>query len=119
MLRNAFSSVPVDRVRAARLRSTDIVVLLRVIVPGAWRALVAVAALEFVLVWNDFVVAFLFGGPGFSPVGMVLFGQSRQFVTNAGVLAAGAVVASLLPLLVVLGAQRSIITGLVSGAGRR
>jgi alpha-glucoside transport system permease protein len=119
VLRNAFSSVPVDRVRAARLRSTDIVVLLRVIVPGAWRALVAVAALEFVLVWNDFVVAFLFGGPGFSPVGMVLFGQSRQFVTNAGVLAAGAVVASLLPLLVVLGAQRSIITGLVSGAGRR
>jgi len=119
VLRNAFSDVSADRVRAARLRSNEIGVLVRTIVPATWRALVAVGVLEFVLVWNDVVVAFLFGGPGFSPVGLALFGQSRQFVTNAGTLAAGAVVISVLPLLVVLGAQRSIVTGLVLGAGRK
>jgi alpha-glucoside transport system permease protein len=119
VLRNAFSGVSPDRVRTVRLRSNKIGVLLRVIVPASWRALVAVGALEFVLVWNDLVVAFLFGGPGFSPVGLTLFGQSREFVTGAGVLAAGSVVSALLPLLVVLTAQRSIIAGLVPGSGRR
>lgn len=119
VLRNAFGGVPADRVRRARLRLSEIGVLVRVVAPAGWRALVAVGAIEFVLVWNDVVVALLFGGPGFSPVGLVLFGQSRQFVTNANVLAASAVVISAIPLLVVLGLQRSIVTGLVGGAQRR
>ncbi|HET8680978.1 MAG TPA: ABC transporter permease subunit, partial [Micromonosporaceae bacterium] len=119
VLRNAFGAVPADRVRRARLRLSEFGVLVRVVAPAARRALVAVAAIEFVLVWNDVVVALLFGGPGFSSVGLGLFGQSRQFVTNANVVAAGAVVISVIPLLVVLGLQRSIVTGLVPGAERR
>lgn len=120
VLRNAFAAVPADRVRHARLRhSNEFNVLARVVVPAAWPALVGVAALEFVLVWNDLVVGFLFGGPGFTPVGMVLLGQSRQFITNVGVLSAGSVVASILPLLVVLLARRAIVSGLVSGVIRQ
>ena len=120
VLRNAFVGVPADRMRRARLGGErELAVLARVAIPAVRPALIAVAALEFMLVWNDLVVGFLFGGPGFTPVGMALFGQSRQFVTDAGVLAAACVVASVVPVLVVLLARRSIVDGLVSGVVRR
>jgi alpha-glucoside transport system permease protein len=120
VLRNAFAAVPADRIRRARLRNlNEINVLVRAVVPAAWPALIGIATLEFILVWNDLVVGFLFGGPGFTPVGMVLLGQSRQFVTNVGVLSAGSVAASVLPLLLVLLARRAIVSGLVSGVIRQ
>lgn len=119
VLRNAFAASPADRIRRARMRHpSEVNVLMRAVVPAAWPALIGVAALEFILVWNDLVVGFLFGGPGFTPVGMVLLGQTRQFVPNVGVLSAGAVVASVLPLMVVLLARRTIVSGLVSGVIR-
>jgi len=120
VLRNAFAAVPPDRIRQARLGGgNELSVLGRVVLPAARPALVAVAALEFIFVWNDLVVGLLFGGPGITPVGMVLFGQSRQFVTSAGTLAAACVVASIPPVAVVLSARRSIIAGLISGSVRR
>lgn len=120
VLRNSFAAVPADQLRQARLRtSSELKVLGRVVLPAARPAIIAVAAIEFILVWNDMVVGLLFGGPGFNPVGMVLFGQGRQFVTSASVVAAGSVIVSVLPLLVVLAARRWIVTGLVSGVVQR
>jgi alpha-glucoside transport system permease protein len=119
VLRNAFGAVAADRVARARLDgSTELGVLARVVVPAAWPALAAVAALEFILVWNDLVVGLLFGGSEFTPVAMALFGQSRQFTTSAGVLAAGALVASVPPVLVALLARKAIVAGLISGVSR-
>src|SRR5262245_18452622 len=87
VLRNAFAAAPAARLRLARLHMRgETEVLRRVVAPAAWPAIVAVAALDYSLVWNDLVVGFLFGGPGFTPVGMTLFGQSRQFVTGAAML---------------------------------
>lgn len=120
VLRNAFAAVPADRLRLARLQmGGEAEVFLRVVVPAAWPAIVAVAALDFVLVWNDLAVGFLFGGPGFTPVGLTLLGQSRQFATTAGLLAAGSVIATLPPLLVVLLARRHLAAGLVTGVASR
>lgn len=120
VLRNAFAAVPPDRLRLARLQMRgESEVFLRVVVPAAWPAIVAVAALNFVLVWNDLAVGFLFGGPGLTPVGVTLLGQSRQFATAAGLLAAGSVIAALPPLLVVLLARRHLAAGLVTGVANR
>jgi alpha-glucoside transport system permease protein len=118
-LRDSFAAVPADHLRRVRPRAHhELEVLRTVVVPAAWPAIIAVATLEFILVWNDLVVALLFGGPGFNPVGMVLFGQSRQFVTSASVVAAGSVVVSVLPLLVIVASRRWIVAGLVSGVVR-
>jgi alpha-glucoside transport system permease protein len=120
VLRIAFAAVPADHIRRARLRGdNELRVLTRVVAPAARPALITVATLGFMLVWNDLVVGLLFGGPGFTPVGMVVFGQTRQFVTNAGTLAAASVMASVLPALVILLAQRPIVSGLISGVVRR
>jgi len=117
VLRNGLGDVPGARVRAARIAGRrEWGVLLRT-VPAAVPAIIAVAVLEFVQVWNDFVVGLLFGGAG-TPLGLLLFGQTRQFVSNSGTLAAFALLASVPPLLLIVLARRQVITGLVSGAVR-
>lgn len=79
-------------------------------------AVVAVFVLVFVQVWNDFVVGLLFGGPNAVPLGLRLYGETRQFVANAGVLAAGSIVGSVVPLLIVVLNHRRVVAGLVGAA---
>lgn len=88
----------------------------------AWQharsTLTAVAVLEFVLVWNDFAVGFLISGPEASPLTLVLRGEARQFATSAGPVAAGAVIASIVPVFVLLVTWRRVVAGLSGGASR-
>jgi len=120
LLRNAFGAVSPDQVAFERLNSrSEFMVMVRRVVPAARPALIAVAALEFILVWNDLVVGFLFGGSDFTPIAMALFGQSRQFTTGAGMLAAGSVVASILPVAVAILARKAIVAGLITGVVKR
>jgi len=117
VLRNALADVPGARIRAVRTPGRREWGVLWRTVPAAVPAIIAVAVLEFVQVWNDFVVGLLFGGSG-TPLGLMLFGQTRQFVSNSGTLAAFALLMSVPPLLVIVLARRQVIAGLVSGAGR-
>jgi len=120
VLRNAFAAVPADRIHGIRLQSRSDFEALRRIVRTWLRApLVAIVALQFVQVWNDLVVGLLFSGPELAPVGMELLGQARQFDTNAGVLAAGAVAMSAVPVAIVMANHRRIIAGLAAGVARR
>jgi alpha-glucoside transport system permease protein len=117
VLRNALTDVPGARLRAARTAGGREWSVLWRVVPAAGPAIVAVAILEFVQVWNDFVVGLLFGGSGTS-LGLLLYGQTRQFVSNSGTLAAFCILASLPPLIAILLGRRQVIRGLVSGAVR-
>jgi alpha-glucoside transport system permease protein len=117
VLRNALADVPAGRIRHARLAGRREWGVLWRILPAAGPAIVAVAALEFIQVWNDFVVGLLFGGDA-TPVGLLLFGQTRQFASNSGGLAAFAVLVSIPPLVLIAVASRRVIAGLVSGAVR-
>jgi alpha-glucoside transport system permease protein len=86
---------------------------------GRYRpALVAVTVLEFVLVWNDFIVSFLIGGPDDSPLARLLWGEARQFATSAGTVAAAAVVSALIPVAILLATWRTVVTGLTGGVVR-
>jgi alpha-glucoside transport system permease protein len=117
VLRNALTDVPGARVREARIAGRREWSVLWRVVPAAVPAIIAVGVLEFVQVWNDFVVGLLFGGTG-TPLGLLLFGETRQFVSNSGTLAAFAILASLPPLVLIVLARRRVIAGLVSGAVR-
>lgn len=115
LLRNAFASVPGEVVRRRRLERVRGSVLLAVVVER-WPTLVTVAVLEFVLVWNDLVVGLFLGGPVAGQVTLVLLEQARQFTTSSGVLAAGAVVITAVPLALVLATGRWLVRGLFGGA---
>jgi alpha-glucoside transport system permease protein len=118
VLRNGLADVPAEDIREARLTGRREWWVLWRIAPAAKPAIIAVAVLEFVQVWNDFVVGLLFGGSSATPLGLLLFGQTRQFVTNNGTLAAMAVLASIPPLLLIVFARGHVVRGLVSGAVR-
>jgi alpha-glucoside transport system permease protein len=78
----------------------------------------AVAALEFIQVWNDLVVALLVGGSGDPAVTLVLASQAREFTTSSGLLAATAVTIMIVPLGLVLAAGRWVVQGLAAGVAR-
>lgn len=86
---------------------------------GPYRTtLVAVVVLEFVLVWNDFIVGFLISGPGTTPLTLLLWGEARQFGTSAGTVAASAVVSALIPVALLLVTWRKVVVGLTGGIAR-
>ncbi|MBQ1026570.1 ABC transporter permease subunit [Micromonospora sp. C95] len=118
VLRNAFADLPADQVRGARIGGRHWWGTLRRLARHNRTALVAVAVLEFVQVWNDLVVGLLFSGPDAAPLGLFLAGQTRGFVAGSGTLAAGCVLASILPVLVFVLARRQVVAGLVAGGVR-
>jgi alpha-glucoside transport system permease protein len=117
LLRNAFAQVPRELVRARRLEPEPGSVLFAV-AARCWPAVLTVAVLEFVLVWNDFIVGLLLGGPENGQVMLVLYEQSREFTTSTGVLAAGAVVSTAVPLALVLVTGKWLVRGLTAGVSR-
>lgn len=118
VLRNALGDLPTQTVRTSRLVGGSAWRTLVELVDRVWDALVAVFVLEFVQVYNDLAVGVLFGGPDVEPLGIQIYGQTDQFTFNRGPLAAGAVVASIVPLALVVRTRRRIVDGLVSGAIR-
>ncbi|RLP91234.1 MULTISPECIES: ABC transporter permease subunit [unclassified Micromonospora] len=118
VLRNAFADLPAEQVRGARLGGRRWWGTLRRLARHNLPAVVAVSVLEFVQVWNDLVVGLLFSGPEAAPLGHFLAGQTRGFVSNSGLLAASSVLASVLPVVLVVLARRQLVAGLVSGGVR-
>ncbi|HWE88122.1 MAG TPA: ABC transporter permease subunit [Pseudonocardiaceae bacterium] len=118
LLRWKFTSVPANLVAGATPGEGGA----RAELDRVWRqarpAVVAVAVLEFVQVWNDFAIGFLVSGTGTNPLTLLLWGQARQFATSAGPVAASAAVSSLVPVVVLLANWRTVVRGLTGGALR-
>ncbi|HEX5496896.1 MAG TPA: ABC transporter permease subunit [Mycobacteriales bacterium] len=100
----------VDRDRVPRLD--------RDILGAVWTSALAVAVLEFVLVWNDLVVSLTLSGPQSGSLMLALFGQVRNFATTSGTLAAASVMSMLVPLVLVLVTGRWVVRGLAAGVLR-
>lgn len=100
----------------ALLGQTSPLTALRRLWDRAGAALVAVAVLEFVQVWNDFIISLFVSGPGASPLTIVLWGEARQFATSAGTIAASAALSALVPVVVLLLVwRRWMVPGLTGG----
>lgn len=116
LLRAAFASVPGSLVSEALLGQTRQTSLINRVRKTYQPVLVAVAVLEFVLVWNDFIVGFLISGPGATPLTLLLWGEGRQFGTSSGLVAAGALLSALLPAALLLVTWRTVVRGLTIGS---
>jgi ABC-type glycerol-3-phosphate transport system permease component len=117
LLRGAFASVPLSLVRARQLDPVRGSALLTVIA-RCWPAVLTVAVLEFVLVWNDLLIGLLFGGTEAGQATLVLFEQTREFATSTGSLAAGAVLITVVPLALVLATGKWLVRGLTEEVRR-
>ncbi|APU13705.1 MULTISPECIES: ABC transporter permease subunit [Actinoalloteichus] len=117
LMRGAFltTSSPLDQTLTGEIdRQAEGLGLIR----RHWDAVVAVAVLEFVLVWNDLVMGLLLGGTPASPLTLLLWGELRWFHTSAGPIAAAAVFSLIVPLIVLGLGWRTAVRGL-TGVRRR
>jgi alpha-glucoside transport system permease protein len=115
LLRAAFAAVPPSLIAEALHGQASQGWAIARVSRACWPALVAVAVLEFVLVWNDFIVGFLISGAGSTPLSLVLWGEARQFATSAGPVAAAAVVSSVVPVVLLLTTWHTVVRGLTVG----
>lgn len=118
-LRAAMATAPADRAFDATSGLVSRAETVRRVRRRAGHALVAVAVLEFILVWNDFIITFLVSGPGANPLTQVLWGEARQFSVASGTVAASAVVSAVLPVVILLLTwKRFVVPGLTGGVLR-
>jgi alpha-glucoside transport system permease protein len=119
LLRNYIGSLPSSIIESARIDGADhFTIFWRLIVPLSVPALAAFAIFQFMWVWNDLLVAYVFlGGAGQNRVLTValrnLVGATRE---NWQLLTAAAFISMALPLVVFFSLQKYFVRGLTAGS---
>jgi multiple sugar transport system permease protein len=120
LLAGFIRDIPVELELAAALDGAARPQILRwIVLPLAAPGAASVALLTFLLSWNEFLYAYTFSATEASrtvPVALALF--PGVFEVPWGDIAAASILASLPPVIIVLGLQRYLVRGLLAGALR-
>jgi alpha-glucoside transport system permease protein len=119
LLRNYIGSLPSSIVESARIDGADhFTIFWRLIVPLSVPALAAFAIFQFLWVWNDLLVAYVFlgGTPDTRVVTIALADLVGARGENWHLLTAAAFLTMLLPLFVFFSLQRYFVRGLTAGS---
>jgi alpha-glucoside transport system permease protein len=117
LLRNSFVGIPRDLLEAARLDGgRELRIFWRLVLPISLPAVAALATFQFLWVWNDLLVALVFADESSAPITVALRSQLRQFGSNVDVLASGALLSMIVPLVVFFTFQRAFVEGVLAGS---
>ncbi|AZS83034.1 carbohydrate ABC transporter permease [Streptomyces griseoviridis] len=117
LLRNYFAEIPQEMLEAARMDGgTEWRIFRQLVLPVARPALASLAVFQFLWVWNDMLVALLFADSSAQPLTVALQSQTRQFGSNIDVLAPGAFLSLIVPLVVFFAFQRHFVQGVMAGS---
>jgi alpha-glucoside transport system permease protein len=117
LLRNFFAGIPRELLEAARIDGAgEIRIFFRVVLPIGLPAIASLSIFQFLWVWNDLLVALVFAGADATPLTVAIREQTRQFGANIDVIAPGAFLSLVVPLLVFFAFQRYFVQGLLAGA---
>ncbi|MGW4030343.1 carbohydrate ABC transporter permease [Streptomyces sp. NPDC004838] len=117
LLRNFFAEIPRELLEAARLDGAgELRLFARVVMPLGGPAIASLGIFQFLWVWNDMLVALIFADSESAPITVALQRQVRQFGNNIDVLAPGAFVSMIIPLVVFFAFQRQFVSGVMAGA---
>ncbi|MFJ4851375.1 carbohydrate ABC transporter permease [Streptomyces sp. NPDC088733] len=117
LLRNFFAEIPRELLEAARLDGAgELRLFARVIMPLGGPAIASLGIFQFLWVWNDMLVALIFSNADSQPITVALQQQVRQFGNNIDILAPGAFVSMVVPLVVFFAFQRQFVSGVMAGA---
>ncbi len=117
LLRNFFAEIPRELLEAARLDgANEIRLFTRVVLPLGGPAIASLGIFQFLWVWNDLLVALIFADSGSPPITVALQQEVRQFGNNIDVLAPGAFLSMVVPLVVFFAFQRQFVSGVMAGA---
>ncbi|HET7683527.1 MAG TPA: carbohydrate ABC transporter permease [Marmoricola sp.] len=119
LLHNFMKEVPAELVEAARVDGAGHVrIFTRIMLPLMAPAIAAFGIFQFLWVWNDLLVALVFAGGNLdvSPLTVRLAELSGTRGQDWHLLAAGAFVSLIVPLVVFLAGQRYFVRGLLAGS---
>jgi alpha-glucoside transport system permease protein len=118
LLRNFFITLPRDLIEAARIDGASTWGVFRVIiVPLSVPAIAAYGIFQFLWVWNDLLMALVFVQNGsLSPMTRTIVGLLGTYGSEWNILAAGAFLLMVVPLLVFFSLQRYFVQGLLAGS---
>jgi alpha-glucoside transport system permease protein len=118
LLHNFMKEIPAELIEAARVDGAGHVrIFTRIMLPLMAPAIAAFGIFQFLWVWNELLVALVFGGGSLdiSPLTVRLAELSGTRGQDWHLLAAGAFVSLVVPLIVFLAGQRYFVRGLLSG----
>jgi alpha-glucoside transport system permease protein len=117
LLRNFFAGIPRDLLEAARMDGAgEWRIFVKVILPLGLPAIASLGIFQFLWVWNDLLIALVFAGGNAKPLTVSLQEQTRAFSSNIDVLASGAFLSLVVPLIVFFSFQRYFVQGVLAGS---
>ena len=118
LLRNFFITLPPDMIEAARIDgASDIWIFRKIVVPVSVPAIAAYGIFQFLWVWNDLLMALVFvQDTSKFPMTLKIQSLLSQYGTEWHLLAAGAFLLMIVPLIVFFGLQRYFVQGLLAGS---
>jgi alpha-glucoside transport system permease protein len=117
LLRNFFITLPGSLVEAARIDGASEWKIFRsIVIPLSVPAIASLGIFQFLWVWNDLLMALVFiQNPAANPMTRQIQSLLSQYGTEWHLLAAGAFLLMLVPLLVFFSLQRFFVQGLLAG----
>ncbi|MBA3020712.1 carbohydrate ABC transporter permease [Propionicimonas sp.] len=116
LLHNFMKEIPRSLIEAARVDGAGHVrVFFQVLMPLLVPAIASFAIFQFLWVWNDLLVALVFAGPEYSPITRVIATLAGSFGSRWYLLAAGAFVSMVVPMVVFFSLQRYFVRGMLAG----
>jgi len=117
LLHNFMKQIPRELVEAARVDGAGHVrIFFAVLLPLLTPAIASFAIFQFLWVWNDLLVALVFGTTDTSPLTVRVAELAGTRGQQWQLLSAGAFVAMVVPLIVFLALQRYFVRGLLAGS---
>lgn len=117
LLRNYFADIPREMLEAARMDGGgEWRIFTQLVLPVGRPAIASLAIFQFLWVWNDMLVALLFADTSSQPLTVELQSQVRQFGSNIDVLAPGAFLSLVVPVVVFFAFQRHFVQGVMAGS---
>jgi alpha-glucoside transport system permease protein len=117
ILRNYMMSIPNSLIEAARVDgASNFTIFWRLVLPISVPALASFAIFQFLWVWNDYLIAFVFVGNERPVLTYTLLAMLGTYGEGWQSVAAGSFISLSIPLLVFFSLQRYFIRGLTAGA---
>jgi alpha-glucoside transport system permease protein len=117
ILRNYMMTIPNSLIEAARVDgASNFTIFWRLVLPISVPALASFAIFQFLWVWNDYLIAFVFVGSERPVLTYTLLSLLGTYGEGWQQVAAGSFISLSIPLLVFFSLQRYFIRGLTSGA---
>ena len=117
ILRNYMMTIPESLIEAARVDgASHFKIFWRLVLPISVPALASFAIFQFLWVWNDYLIAFVFVGNEHPVLTYTLLSMLGQYQEGWQTVAAGSFISMSVPLLVFFSLQRYFVSGLTSGS---